>query len=660
MSDYRDISGTTEINSEGIKKHFKSGDPWQPLFELVWNGFDAKAETVSVNISRNPLGGLSLVEVLDDGDGIDPNTLQDTFGRFNDSHKREDAAQHGAHGRGRLAFHRLCRLATWHTKSTNGQAKISVDSESIKRYTAKAIPDEAQCVQLRDRAKGTHVALEQFTGSLPSSSELQEKFAAEFGWHLALHASRRLILEGEAVLVPRHELTWKTFEFEGHKFDVQIIQWDEKPSSEKSYLYLLNAAGRTVYKQLSTLNNKANFFASIYVTSAWADKFAEEQDLINPEAHTPNAIEWKRLLRSVGELSQSIYEDFLRRQAVIEVERYEEDGMFPTYSDLPPEERTWRLDNAKKLVRTIYVADPAVFNAASKKQRKIIIRLLDRLSVSNENDSLVEVLNSVLELDDGALRTLADQLKQTTLENIISTIEVLQRRISAAGRLRALMNNHYRDVLETPDLQKVIENNTWLFGPAYETLGAEEDTFTRIAKELRDKIPLVNSIDADDVDEVGDVPGAQRQVDLFLARRFPVLDSNGRKVFRCVIVEIKRPSVALNVKHLRQLDDYANIIKKHPEFSSEHMRFELILVGRKISPEDTEIPSRLAQQVGHAELGLVSADPRMKRYVLNWYTLLDSFELSAGYLLDQLRLKRTLFEGAAKEDLLAELQAVAG
>ncbi|NMM27507.1 MAG: DNA mismatch repair protein [Glaciimonas sp.] len=626
------------------------------MFELVWNGFDAKANSVAVEISLNNLQALTAIAILDDGDGIDPTALKQTFGRFNDSHKHEDAAQHGAHGRGRLAFHRICRFATWHTKAAAGQACISIDATAIKDYDAKQIPDELQRRQLAEQASGTLVELEEFSCNLPSLPELSMKFATEFGWFLALNPSKSLKLNGVPVPVPRHEITQQNFSVNAHHFDVQVIRWDERPSSEKSYTYLLDTAGRTVHKQLSTLNNKVGFFTSIYIASPWADTFAPTQDLVQPDAHTTNSSEWKTLVRQLGDLTQSLYYRFLRQQAAVEVEKYVEEGLFPSYTELPPDERSWRLENTKALVTTIYVADPSVFSAASKKQRKIIIRLLDRLVVSNENDSLFDVLNSVLDLDDKSIKTLADQLKQTTLENIIATIEVLQRRQVAASKLRALMNDHYREVLETPDLQKIIENNTWLFGSGYETLGAEEDSFTKIAKDLRDKIPQIENIGTDDVDDEEDIPGARRQTDLFLARRIPVVDSNGQKVYRCVIIEIKRPGVSLNIKHLRQLDDYANIIKRHPEFSSEKMRFELILIGRQISSADTEIRSRLNGQIARGELGLVSDDPRMKRYVLNWYTLLDSFELANGFLLDQLKLKRSFFEASTKQELVSELQ----
>jgi hypothetical protein len=644
LNKYKDISGKTEIGNEGIKKHFKSIEPWQPVFELVWNGFDAKANEVAVDISLNDLQALAAVTVFDDGEGIDPTNLKQTFGRFNDSDKHEDAAQHGAHGRGRLAFHRICRFATWHTKSTAGQACITIDSSAIKDYKAQLIPGEAQHPFLQQQPKGTLV-------------ELNAKFATEFGWFLALHPTKSLKLNGVPIPVPGHEITHQIFSIDGHPFDVQVIRWEERPSSEKSFTYLLDSAGKTVHKQLSTLNNKSGFFTSIYINSPWADTFASTQDLLQPNVHTTTCPEWRKLVRHLGDLTQSVYDRFLRQQALVEVEKYVEDGLFPDYAGLPPDEQTWRLDNAKQLVTTIYMADPSVFNAASKKQRKFIIRLLDRLAVSNENDALFEVLNSVLDLDDASVKTLADQLKQTTLENIIATIEVLQRRQVAALKLRTLMNDHYREVLETPDLQKIIENNTWLFGAAYETLGAEEDTFTKIANDLRDKIPLIKDIGSGDVDDEAEIAGARRQTDLFLARRIPTVDSNGQKVYRCIIIEIKRPAISLNVKHLRQLDDYANIIKKHPEFSSEKMRFELILVGRQISSADTEIKSRLSGQIARGELGLVSDDPHMKRYVLNWYTLLDAFELSNGFLLEQLKLKRRLFEASTKQELIEELQS---
>jgi len=345
----------------------------------------------------------------------------------------------------------------------------------------------------------------------------------------------------------------------------------------------------------------------------------------------------------------------LRKKAETVVDGYIRDGYFPTYAGLSESEREWRLNNSRTLVKEIYLADPQVFNA-SKKQIRVIIRLIDRLAISNENDALLDVLNGALDLSPDAVQKLSEQLRQTSFENIVSTIEILQRRATAVQKLRVVMNEHYREVLETPDLQKIIENNTWLFGPKFETLGAEEDTFTKIAKSLRDKAVKNHEIDEADVEDSSDVAGAQRQVDLFLARKYPTHDSRGQSIYKCTIIEIKRPSIALNTKHLRQLEDYAQIIKRFPEFSSERTHFELILVGRKISSDDTLIQGRKNDLIDRGEMGLIAELPRMKLYVMDWYTLLDSFDLSNDFMLEHLKLRRAEFAGQPKEKLIAELQ----
>lgn len=648
------ISGSTEITAEGIKKHFKSTEPLDALFELAWNGFDAKAKTVTISMVKNDLGTPIEIAVSDNGDGIDYERHGANFGRFNESSKKDDIGQRGSHGRGRLAFYKLAHEAAWYTKTKSGEAVFRITSNDIKHYDVQILEPEKSHGQIAGSDTGTLVNLTKVFASLPDEAELLQLFSKEFGWYLAFNPGKRLIIDGNLVNVPKHELHEEATKFGDHNFDIKIIRWDDKPSSERSYTYVQASSGRIVHRQLSTLNNKPNFYTSIFVHSAWADRFSLNSSLF--ESNALDSDEWRAVSKTVNRLSRGIYDAFLRRQADAEIAKFEEEGVFPTYPGIAPEDAEWRRENARSLVRAIYTADPAIFNSLTKKQRKVLVRLLDRLSVSNENESIFEILKSVLELEQSSLDALARQLKHTTLENIISTIELLQRRQQAVHELRELMNVHYAEVRETPDLQKIIENNTWLFGAQYETLGAEEATFTKIAKALRDGVKGVNNIEGEDIEGQATVEGASRQPDLFLARKFPSFDSFGKRFYRCIIIEIKRPSIALNIKHLRQLDDYAAIIKKHAEFSSENMHFELILIGRKISDSDTEIASRLRQQLSRGEAGLVTDDERMKRYVLNWYTLLDGFELTNSALLEKLRLRRDELSVVEKGEIVERLQ----
>jgi len=268
-----------------------------------------------------------------------------------------------------------------------------------------------------------------------------------------------------------------------------------------------------------------------------------------------------------------------------------------------------------------------------------------------------EVLEGVLDMDSDNISLLADQLSKTTLENIISTIEILQKRQIAIHKLREIMENRYNEVLETPDLQKIIENNTWLFGPQYTTLGAEEDSFQVIAKELREKVKDINIISDNDIEEGTTVAGVNRQVDLFLARKIPTYDSQSKPIFKCVIIEIKRPGVSLNKKHLQQLDDYEEIISKHPAFISDRMIFEFILVGRKISKDDYSIRKRMENVKDKAEYGLVSHGEKIKSYVKDWFTIFDEFELTNKYLLGTLNTKLDKLTTNSTKEIVEELQS---
>ncbi|WP_440465685.1 ATP-binding protein [Pseudomonas sp. YH-1] len=651
------FKGSASIGNSGIKKHFKKAELWQPLFELVWNGFDAAASIVSITVVENDMHGVERVVVLDNGDGIEFDTLSDTFGSFNDSAKKANLSMKGEHGRGRLAFHLLCRNASWFTRFNNIDAVIDVAEPTIKDFEGRLLDRTEQKQELLTQGKGTLVELTHFTGALPELDKLREKFSVEFGWYLAVHPEKLVVLNGVPVQVPKHEVVQKEIAADDAIFLAQVFRWEQRPTSELSYLYLLNSKGAPVEKILSSLNQKPNFFTSICVTSAWADTFSKERDLLNPDAHTPASPTWKKFKSQLDRLSQSVYDDFLRLRAEEVVQGYEDEGYFPSYAGMDESERAWRHKHTRELVRKIYIAEPRVFHNTNKKQAKLIIRLLDRLAVSNENDALLDVLESALDLDEKSMQDLAKQLHRTTLENIVASIEVLQRRATAVQQLRYVMNEHYREVLETPDLQKIIESNTWLLGPRYETIGAEEDTFAKIARRMRDEVIARSPLSLEDIDEEADFPGAQRQVDLFMARKFPAFDSLGNRIYKCIVVEIKRPAISLNKKHLRQLEDYAEIIAREPQFKSEKIHFELILLGRQISSADSIIKSRLKDHVLRNDPGLVTDDPRMKLYVMNWYTLLDGFELTHGFMLDNLKLKRGDYTTTTREELVAELQA---
>jgi hypothetical protein len=231
-------------------------------------------------------------------------------------------------------------------------------------------------------------------------------------------------------------------------------------------------------------------------------------------------------------------------------------------------------------------------------------------------------------------------LARSSMENVLAALDVLQRRELAVRQLRELLSRHHDDALEMTELQRIIESNTWLFGPRFENLGAEDDRFTRIAKSLRDKAFPPLDPDGDDRPQKIVQSSGRLPEHLFLARTFPTFDSLGRHIYRCIVIEVRRPDRSLTKKDLRQLEDYADLIHGVSEFESADVYFELILIGGELCPRDTLIRSRLNSMIARGEMGLVADDPRMRLYIMGWYSLLDSFELTNSFMLDKLKLKR--------------------
>lgn len=651
-----DFSGSTTLTDESIRNHFKRDlSPWEPIAELVWNGLDAGARNIAIEVEETEAHGTAKVTISDDGHGIDFTRPLDNFRRFNDSLKKKSHALHGSKGRGRLAFHKICRNAAWLTKYEGQNAVIKIDSSSLKDIVGRTIPNEEQHHKLRELASGTVVELANFFKNLPDTETLSRELSLEFGWHLALNPTKSISLNGQFIVPPEHtKISTKVF-VSSETFDVSLIQWKEKLKTEKSYTYVLDSSGMTVYHTPSSLNYKPGYYTSLSVASDWFDAYSPQADLTFDTQSLIQSKIWRDVAKKINEFAQEQYRAFLITLADQQIEEFEQEGDFPDYSGFEASYSQWRLKHTKDILRTIIVCDPKLLKNSNKRQRRIIIRLLDKISVSNENDALLDVLEGVLGLDANSMNQFASQIQKAKLNNIIQTIETLQKREQAINRIAEIIRNHYKETLETPDLQGIIENNTWLFGSQYETIGAEEDTFTKIAVSLRNKVKG-DEVDEEDLEDGATINGANRQVDLFLVRRIMQFDSNNQPFYRCVIIEIKRPSISLNKKHLRQMEDYAGILSRHPEFSGARTRYEIILVGRKISDADYDIRARLADMADKNDPGLVGSGP-IKRYVKTWRTIIEEFQLSNEYLLGVLKTQRENLENESRQDLLKALHS---
>lgn len=70
------------IETSGITKDYK-----EAICEYIWNGFEANATEVRVSYTYSELQGIDTISITDNGDGINYDSLSETFGAFLASQK---------------------------------------------------------------------------------------------------------------------------------------------------------------------------------------------------------------------------------------------------------------------------------------------------------------------------------------------------------------------------------------------------------------------------------------------------------------------------------------------------------------------------------------------------------------------------------------------
>ena len=104
------------ITPEGIQKNLKNIKPLDAICEYIWNGFDAFATQVEIELNQNEMGLINMITISDNGCGINYDELKYKFQPFNDSkkanlsQKTNHTLPHGRKGIGRLTFFAFSQL----------------------------------------------------------------------------------------------------------------------------------------------------------------------------------------------------------------------------------------------------------------------------------------------------------------------------------------------------------------------------------------------------------------------------------------------------------------------------------------------------------------------------------------------------------------------
>lgn len=563
------------ITPEGIQKNLKNIKPLDAICEYIWNGFDAFATQVEVELNRNKMGLINMITIRDNGCGINYDELKYKFQPFNDS-KKANASQktnhtlpHGRKGIGRLTFFAFSQTARWDTvyrkDGDTYEYYISMNKDSLNQYddNGEKLPCKVE------KLTGTKVSFTQLESM--EKEDIINKIKEEFFWFLELNKENdyKIIVDKECINYSdfvEHTENMDVSKY-GCKetYDVRFVQWKQKLGNEYSRIYYLGSDNKERYKETTKLNKRADhFFHSVYIKSSYFDDFHFTNEEIEGQGDLfPNKCddEYKILINGINTFLIKYRSRYLKEASDAYISKLIDDKLYPEF-DTTNFIQAYQKKELDSLVGALYAAQPKIFTGLSNDNKKITLQLLRLIMDNGNKPELFKILQGVIELDEEERKELSSILEYSSLSNITKTIKLLCDRQKVIQALKEIVFNKEFNSYEVTHVQELVENHYWIFGEQYNLITSAEPDFELALKGMiKAETGMEEEIHIEH-------PDKNKEMDIYMLRQ----DRQG-KVTENVVVELKRPKIKLGEKELSQVKKYMRVIKDTPRFNAGNVKW---------------------------------------------------------------------------------------
>lgn len=644
-----------DINEQSIKTALSTykDNPYKSLAEYIWNSFDAGATEVNVDfeLPDSEIGYVQAITITDNGKGWNFNSTDTKM--FLASSKTEEKQKNktlprGKMGRGRYVFIWFCdRLEA----ESLGKKLVLMQNTEI---SGEEMASEVQ--------QGTKVTLftlqEKMSIALKDVDALLHFLTLEFCWFLRQNTNRRILVNDHPINYEKnvkaiHTMTKTDFDesvikFLGDNDIVEIVLWEEKPDEYAKFYFLNPETNTEIFTKTTSLNKKNDdYWHSVYVRSKLfkendvdVDEDPNQQtfDFINGEQKEAK----KNILALIRKKLIEIRKPLLIQSSNSVIAEIRSKKAMPVL----PEYGIYDDDGFQDLLKQIYIIAPSLFNNKSQEQIKFLCATIAALLSSQDSTLLTKVLEQVQELSEDERSDLQEILQRTSLSNVVKTIKEIDYRLRVLDDLEKLLFIHEAETLEVDHLQKVLNQNVWIFGEEYRLF---RDTEGALHKTLHDYAQSILGINTPTIQGK-----SRRELDLFLVKSL----KDSESVYRNIVVEIKRPNVILGKKEYLQIEEYALEIKKESICNGDNMYWDFYLIGNDF---DDYIAAKIEEARNHGERskGLTSNrnDGRHKIYVRKWS---DIIHVELGhkmkYLKEKIQFEQSSQKHASPKEIVAKYQ----
>lgn len=625
------------------------------ICEYLWNGFDANASQLSIKYTKNAFNITSL-EILDNGEGIDRSSLQETFGCFQDSQKLHtyqwSSQVKGKKGKGRYSFNCFASKADWVTVYKDKESHYIRHKITIKKGDNQNYDDNEQETKPSSVKKtGTTVSFSDI--NLPSDFFDSEVFLdylkKEFAVFLFLNKAqfKEILINGEKLDYEDviEDSDNKVIQIEGERttfyFNVTYIRWKEKMKENYS-MYFLDSSQTEKFERTSTFNNKdTKFHHSLYISSDYFNHFVDdatgEKNLFGTDNTSPKDKVFKTLVKKLKCFLEEKQKKYVAEVASKKLlEKYQSKGIIRQPQN---DYDKILVEDLKKTISAMYEVQPKIFTNLQDDQAKTLVGVVELLLQTDKREDLISIMESVVKLSDDERHNLASVLKTTDLARITDTIRLIQNRIRTISALKVAVKPE-NGMNEVDDLQKLVEQSFWIFGEEYNIVTQAEPDFNQALMEYLDKlydtVPGISksNYSKDKIEH----PDVNKEMDIFAFRQ-----NIQSSTIDNIVVELKHPTVKLGEKELSQVKTYMNVIMRDSRFNASNMRWKFFLVGNDFDSSNY-LHNEMRNAINWGKKNLVchvdNNGIQYEIFVIKWSELFADFEIRHNFLLKKLEMKR--------------------
>jgi hypothetical protein len=555
---------TVEVQPDHLETIARVKRPLVAVAELIWNGLDADATLIDVELQRNQMEGLTRVLVSDNGHGLPYEDADGAFQKLGGSWKKnalktkgKGRMLHGRLGRGRFKAFAIGTSIIWNTRyrDNGGMSEYTIRGSSSKIGTFE-VGDVAKA---KSKKSGTDVdvALAKNFSSLNGDQACNE-IAEEFAPYLLQYPDVKITYDGRKVdpsalfrNVADYDLG--TIEIPDHGPTIahlSVIEWNQ--TTDRA-LFLCDENGVALHKVTVGIHAPGFEFTAC-LKSPLIRELDAEGNLIFEEIDPS--------LNLLIEAARSTLREHFRRRAaettVELVENWKKEKIYPYLGE--PKDFVEAVErqvfDVVALNVNSYLPD---FERSENRSKKLSLQLI-RQALERDPGELQSILDDVLNLPAEKRKDLAELLKKTSLVSIINASKVVADRLNFVRGLEVLVfDEESKEVLlETQQLHRILATETWIFGEQFNISVDDESLDEVLAKHLK----LLGRSANDDAPVLRE-DGRSGRVDLMLSKRIPLPDQKEREH---LVVELKRPRRKIDLEVHNQIVSYAEAVSRDERF----------------------------------------------------------------------------------------------